>query len=80
MNAYAVLSSPRASGTEAIVVSASRRSQTGAPNLRGVATVLALAAYLKGTFPCPSDHARVCGADMRGTQGPRSGPKTWSSS
>ncbi|KIP12246.1 hypothetical protein PHLGIDRAFT_21074 [Phlebiopsis gigantea 11061_1 CR5-6] len=49
MNAYAVLSSPRASGTEAIVVSASRRSQTGEPNLRGVATVLSLAAYLKGS-------------------------------
>ncbi|EKM55142.1 uncharacterized protein PHACADRAFT_143130 [Phanerochaete carnosa HHB-10118-sp] len=51
-NAYAVLSSPRASGTEAMVISASRLSRTsegdGTPNLRGVATVLSLAACFKG--------------------------------
>ncbi|GJE90712.1 Gaa1-domain-containing protein [Phanerochaete sordida] len=51
-NAYAVLSSPRASGTEAMVISASRLSLTGEGdgtlNLRGIATVLSLAAYLKG--------------------------------
>ncbi|KAJ3545014.1 hypothetical protein NM688_g5678 [Phlebia brevispora] len=50
-NAYAVLSSPRASGTEAMVISASRLSRTGegdgTPNLRGIATVLSLAAFLK---------------------------------
>lgn len=51
INAYAVLSSPRASGTEAMVISASwiSRMDDGhdALNLRGVSTVLALAAFLK---------------------------------
>ncbi|KAI0670404.1 Gaa1-domain-containing protein [Trametes maxima] len=50
-NAYAVLQSPRASGSEAIVISASWLSRTGEGdgtlNLRGVATLLALANYLK---------------------------------
>ncbi|KAI0374870.1 Gaa1-domain-containing protein [Pilatotrama ljubarskyi] len=50
-NAYAVMQSPRASGTEAIVISASWLSRTGEGdgtlNLRGVSTVLALAPYLK---------------------------------
>ncbi|KAL6300143.1 Gaa1-domain-containing protein [Sparassis latifolia] len=51
-NAYAVLSSPRASGTEAMVISASWLSRTGEGdgtlNLRGVSTVLSLANFLKG--------------------------------
>lgn len=51
INAYAVLSSPRATGTEAMVISASwiSRMDDGhdALNLRGVSTVLALAAFLK---------------------------------
>lgn len=51
VNAYAVLSSPRAAGNEAMVISASWLSRTGEGdgtlNLRGVATVLALARYLK---------------------------------
>ncbi|CDO68303.1 Glycosyltransferase Family 48 protein [Trametes cinnabarina] len=50
-NAYGVLQAPRASGTEAIVISASWLSRTGEGdgtlNLRGVSTVLALAKYLK---------------------------------
>ncbi|KAF8212021.1 Gaa1-domain-containing protein [Mycena galopus ATCC 62051] len=50
-NAYAVLSSPRTSGTEAMVISASWISRTGEEdgtlNLRGVSTVLALANFLK---------------------------------
>ncbi|KAI8998654.1 Gaa1-domain-containing protein [Trametes punicea] len=50
-NAYAVLQAPRASGTEAIVISASWISRTGEGdgtlNLRGVSTLLALAKYLK---------------------------------
>ncbi|RDX56796.1 Gaa1-domain-containing protein [Lentinus brumalis] len=50
-NAYAVLQSPRASGTEAIVISASWLSRAGdgdgTLNLRGVATVISLAQYLK---------------------------------
>ena len=49
-NAYAVLSSPRYSGAEAAVISASWLSRTGdgegTLNLRGVATVLSLAAFL----------------------------------
>lgn len=51
-NAYGMLSSPRSSGAEAIVISASWISRidegAGTLNLRGVATVLALASYLKG--------------------------------
>ncbi|KAF8350571.1 Gaa1-domain-containing protein [Amanita rubescens] len=51
INSYAVLSSPRASGTEAMVISASwiSRMDDGhvSLNLRGVSTVLALAAFLK---------------------------------
>ncbi|KAK7020446.1 Gaa1-like protein [Favolaschia claudopus] len=50
-NAYAVLSSPRTSGTEAMVISASWVSRIGEEdgtlNLRGVSTVLALANFLK---------------------------------
>ena len=49
-NAYAVLSSPRYSGAEAAVISASWLSRTGdgdgTLNLRGVATVLSLATFL----------------------------------
>ncbi|EIM89833.1 Gaa1-domain-containing protein [Stereum hirsutum FP-91666 SS1] len=49
-NAYAMFSSPRASGAEAMLISTSWLSQSGngdALNLRGVATVLALSAFLK---------------------------------
>ncbi|KAI0807330.1 Gaa1-domain-containing protein [Fomes fomentarius] len=50
-NSYAVLQAPRASGAEAIVISAPWRSRTGdgdgTLNLRGVATLLALAPFLK---------------------------------
>lgn len=50
VNAYGVYPVPRASGAEAIVISASWVSRTdegaGTPNMRGVATVLALARYL----------------------------------
>ncbi|KAJ2933795.1 hypothetical protein H1R20_g3313, partial [Candolleomyces eurysporus] len=51
-NAYAVSSSPRASGNEAMVIAASwiRRHDKGEEelNLRGISTVLALAKFLKG--------------------------------
>ncbi|KAJ3490236.1 hypothetical protein NLI96_g1560 [Meripilus lineatus] len=51
-NAYSILSSPRASGTEAMLISASRISWTGegdgSLNLRGISTVLSLAAFFKG--------------------------------
>ncbi|KAH7929712.1 Gaa1-domain-containing protein [Leucogyrophana mollusca] len=50
-NAYAIRASPRASGTEAIVISASWVSRIGEGdgtlNLRGISTVLSLAAFLK---------------------------------
>ncbi|PPQ64654.1 hypothetical protein CVT26_002744 [Gymnopilus dilepis] len=50
-NAYAIISAPRHSGTEAIVISASWLSRTGGGdgtlNLRGISTVLALAGFLK---------------------------------
>ena len=50
VNTYAIFSAPRTSGTEAMVVSASWKSETlggGTLNLRGVATILSLAAYIK---------------------------------
>ncbi|KAF9265553.1 Gaa1-domain-containing protein [Marasmius fiardii PR-910] len=50
-NVYALLSSPRVSGAEAMVISASWISRidegSGQTNMRGVATVLALAKFLK---------------------------------
>jgi len=50
-NAYAILPSPRSSGAETIVISASWVSRIndgkGALNLRGISTVLSLAAFLK---------------------------------
>ncbi|KJA27463.1 hypothetical protein HYPSUDRAFT_131080 [Hypholoma sublateritium FD-334 SS-4] len=50
-NAYAVLSAPRHSGTEAMVIGASWISrigeEDGTVNIRGVSTVLALANFLK---------------------------------
>lgn len=50
-NAYAVLASPRHSGTEAMVISASWVSRIGEEdgtlNMRGVSTILALAGFLK---------------------------------
>ncbi|KAJ4487817.1 Gaa1-like protein [Lentinula aciculospora] len=50
-NAYAILSSPRVSGAEATVISASWLSRMnegdGTLNLRGVATVLALSRFVK---------------------------------
>ncbi|KAF8201552.1 Gaa1-like protein [Pholiota molesta] len=50
-NAYAILASPRHSGTEAMVISASWISRIGEEdgtiNIRGAATVLALANFLK---------------------------------
>ncbi|KAJ7905719.1 Gaa1-domain-containing protein [Mycena olivaceomarginata] len=59
-NAYAVLSSPRTSGTEAMVISASWISRIGEGggtlNLRGVSTVLALANFLKNIVFVISDN------------------------
>jgi len=52
VNTYAIFSSPRSSGTEAMIISASWLSRTGEGdgtlNLRGVSTVLSLAWFLKG--------------------------------
>ncbi|KAH7889395.1 Gaa1-like protein [Phlebopus sp. FC_14] len=49
VNAYAVMASPRTTGSEAMVVSASWISESGdgAYNLRGISIVLALASFLK---------------------------------
>lgn len=62
-NAYAIQSSPRYSGAEAIVISASWLSRVGdgdgTLNLRGVATVLSLAAFLNRQF----QHPPVCMLD-----------------
>lgn len=53
-NTYAILSAPRASGAEAMIISASKLSVSGdgdgTLNLRGIATVLSLANYLKGRY------------------------------
>lgn len=53
-NAYAIMSSPRASGAEAIVISASWLSRIddgeGTINIRGVSTILALANFLRSRF------------------------------
>jgi glycosylphosphatidylinositol transamidase len=60
VNAYALSSSPRASGAEAIVISASWLSCIdeghGSPNHRGVATVLSMAAFLKRRQILPPFH------------------------
>ncbi|KAG2020111.1 GPI-anchor transamidase [Coprinopsis cinerea AmutBmut pab1-1] len=65
VNAYAVSSSPRISGTEAMVISASWLSRRGEGNgdlnLRGVATVLALAKYLKSYSSWSKDLVFVIG-------------------
>ncbi|TFK30134.1 Gaa1-domain-containing protein [Coprinopsis marcescibilis] len=59
VNAYAVSPSPRISGTEAMVISASwigRKGEgNGDLNLRGVAILLALAKYLKGSSSWAKD-------------------------
>jgi len=49
-NAYAIFSSPRGSGAEATLITASWKSRDGEDslNLRGVSTVLSLAAFLRG--------------------------------
>ncbi|ELU44818.1 GPI-anchor transamidase [Rhizoctonia solani AG-1 IA] len=51
VNVYSIHTAPRSSGSEAIVLSASWKSlkwdEDGSLNLRGVATILALASYLK---------------------------------
>ncbi|CAE7168512.1 unnamed protein product [Rhizoctonia solani] len=51
VNVYSIYAAPRSSGSEAIVLSASWKSlkwdEDGSLNLRGVATILSLAEYLK---------------------------------
>ncbi|KAI6028674.1 Gaa1-like GPI transamidase component [Pisolithus orientalis] len=49
VNAYAIMASPRTPSSEAMVISATWRSEVGAEpfNLRGISIVLALAAFLK---------------------------------
>ncbi|KAG6332043.1 hypothetical protein ID866_7046 [Astraeus odoratus] len=49
VNAYSVMASPRTPGSESMVISATWRSEVGGEpyNLRGIALVLSLAAFLK---------------------------------
>ncbi|KAI6138856.1 Gaa1-like GPI transamidase component [Pisolithus thermaeus] len=49
VNAYAIMASPRTPSSEAMVISATWRSEVGQEpyNLRGISTVLALAAFFK---------------------------------
>lgn len=49
VNAYAIMASPRTPSSEAMVISAAWRSEVGQEpyNLRGISTVLALAAFFK---------------------------------
>lgn len=47
-NTYALLSPPRSSGSEAILLSAPFVSLIGGPNLRGLSILLALARFLRG--------------------------------
>lgn len=58
-NSYAVFPSPRGSGAEATLVTASWLSHSGEDtlNLRGVSTVLALAAFLRGMRMYEIPHA-----------------------
>ncbi|EJD02421.1 Gaa1-like protein [Fomitiporia mediterranea MF3/22] len=65
MNAYAIFSAPRTSGTEAMVISASWASRMGegSLNLRGVATILALASHLRRYSHWARDIIFVVGDD-----------------
>ncbi|KIJ41225.1 hypothetical protein M422DRAFT_68279 [Sphaerobolus stellatus SS14] len=47
VNTYAVLSAPRSSGTEAMVIAASWESLNGSPNLRGISFILSLTGFVK---------------------------------
>ena len=52
---YAHVQPPRSAGTEVILISANWESKTGGPNLRGIAMLLSLGAFLRGGWvyePC----------------------------
>jgi hypothetical protein len=74
-NAYAILSAPRYSGAEAIVISASWLSMTGEGNgtlnLRGVATVLSLASFLNRQSSLPPTFVRLANPSQSIRCGPR---------
>lgn len=59
INAYAVVSPPRSSGVESVLVSANWKSLTGGWNLRGIANVMALAKFLRGECR-PRCEGRYC--------------------
>jgi glycosylphosphatidylinositol transamidase len=50
LSTYAHIQPPRSPGTETIILSANWVSRDGTPNLRGVASALALGDFLKGRF------------------------------
>jgi glycosylphosphatidylinositol transamidase len=50
LSTYAHVQPPRSPGTETIILSANWVSRDGGPNLRGVATALAMGDFLKGAY------------------------------
>ncbi|OCF31947.1 glycosylphosphatidylinositol transamidase [Kwoniella heveanensis BCC8398] len=58
---YAHIRPPRSKGTETILVSANWVSRDGTPNLRGIATLLALGDFLQGQNHWASDLVLVVG-------------------
>ncbi|WVW84278.1 hypothetical protein I302_106308 [Kwoniella bestiolae CBS 10118] len=67
---YAHVKPPRSKGTESILVSANWISRDGTPNLRGVATLLALGDFLKGQNHWAFDFILVIGEGyMEGLEG-----------
>ncbi|OCF60861.1 glycosylphosphatidylinositol transamidase [Kwoniella mangroviensis CBS 10435] len=67
---YAHVKPPRSKGTESILVSANWVSRDGTPNLRGVATLLAMGDFLKGQNHWAFDFILVVGEGyMEGLEG-----------
>lgn len=50
LSTYAHVQPPRSPGTETIILSANWVSRDGGPNLRGIATALAMGDFLKGMY------------------------------
>lgn len=58
---WAHITPPRSAGTETILVAANWASRDGGPNVRGIATLLSLAAFLRGQTWWASDFVFVVG-------------------
>lgn len=63
INAFATLSPPRSSGVESVLVSANWKSLTGSWNLRGIATVMSMARFLRGQTHWAKDFVFAVGDD-----------------